>query len=59
MFEWLVYQEDKAGHKKLKAGFKDELDARNYADMMRNISRMAGYTDRYVVESSSVVKGGR
>lgn len=50
MFEWLVYQEDKAGHKKLKAGFTDELDARNYASMMRDISKMAGYKDRYVVE---------
>lgn len=49
MFEWLVYQEDK-GHKKLKAGFTDELDARNYASMMRDISKMAGYKDRYVVE---------
>lgn len=50
MFEWLVYQEGKAGKKTLKAGFTDELDARNYASMMRDINRMAGYKDRYVVE---------
>lgn len=46
-FKWLVKKNGEA-----IAGFAHELDARNYADMMRNINRAAGYKDVYKVEQA-------
>ena len=48
-FNWIVYRVDKeTGKRSVGAGFVDEASAREYASMMRDISRMAGYNDRYV-----------
>ena len=49
---WLVYQERKDLPqdlaRQLKAAFTSEIDARQYASLMRNVSVMAGYKDIYV-----------
>lgn len=41
------------GQKILKAAFVDKLDAMNYADIMRNIAKSAGYNDKYFVTDNS------
>lgn len=33
-----------------KAMFKTEIDALQYKDWLKNINRMAGYTDKFEVE---------
>ena len=55
---WLVYQERKDLPpdlaRQLKAAFTSEIDARQYASLMRNVSVMAGYKDTYVVKKSDI-----
>ena len=55
---WLVYKERKDLPqdlaRQLKAAFTSEIDARQYASLMRNLSLMAGYKDTYVVEKSVI-----
>lgn len=43
--EWLVLVNGEE-----KAIFKNEIDALQYKDMMKNINRMAGYKDKYEVK---------
>ena len=40
--------------RQLKAAFTSEIDARQYASLMRNVSVMAGYKDTYVVKKSDI-----
>lgn len=50
-FTWIVYKKDKTTCKRsVQVGFFDEMSARGYASMIRDISRMAGYSDRYIAE---------
>ena len=56
--EWLVYRKRtdllrNLAHD-LKAAFESEIDARQYASLMRNVSVMAGYKDTYVVKKSDI-----
>ena len=44
-FTWIVKKNGKS-----VAGFVHELDARQYADWLRNVNRVAGYRDKYTVE---------
>lgn len=54
---WLVYQERKDLPqdlaRQLKAAFTSEIDARQYASLMRNVS-VTGYKDTYVVKKSDI-----
>lgn len=56
---WLVYQVRKDLPQdlayQLKAAFISEIDAKQYASLMRNVSVMAGYKkETYIVEKSDI-----
>ncbi|MBO5459689.1 MAG: hypothetical protein J5981_05510 [Lachnospira sp.] len=55
-FKWIVYEKKEGLPEntglKIKGGFPERIDALNYASMMRDINRMAGYRDDYVVEEN-------
>lgn len=36
--------------KQAKGVFFNEIDAINYKDMLKNINRLGGYKDKYVIE---------
>lgn len=56
--EWLVYRKRtdllrNLAHD-LKAAFESEIDARQYASLMRNVSLTAGYKETYIVKRSDI-----
>lgn len=49
-FQWKIYEKYN-GIKKLKAGFVNEMEAREYASFLENCNRMAGYNgSRFSIE---------